>query len=100
MDLKDKWRNLVRQGVVNPDMFPSPEGRSRPRAAMEIQEREAAAAAATGVMHLDAAQVPAPEDGRGPAGDGECACLLMQAVQLMLQRVLLWVQLMFGVKLG
>ena len=38
MDLKDKWRNLVRQKIVNPDEFPSPEGRSRPRMSAGLED--------------------------------------------------------------
>ena len=38
VDLKDKWRNLVRQKIVNPEEFPSPEGRSRPRMSSGLEE--------------------------------------------------------------
>ena len=73
VDLKDKWRNLVRQGAVNPDTFPSPEGRSRPRAAVENAEQEAAAAGADpsgAPTHADAAEVPAVEEPRGALAEG------------------------------
>ena len=38
VDLKDKWRNLVRQKLVDPLEFPSPEGRSKPRSSSGLEE--------------------------------------------------------------
>lgn len=67
VDLKDKWRNLCRQGAVNPDLFPSPEGRSRPRAS--VGEAGAPGGSPEGEgdpsgqapTHSDAAEVPSVE---------------------------------------
>lgn len=83
VDLKDKWRNLVRQGAVNPDLFPSPEGRSKPRAAVENEQRERderSAAAAGGASHGQAAEVPHVENAQTlPHSQGTSSHLLRAA---------------------
>ncbi|KAK9791373.1 hypothetical protein WJX73_003207 [Symbiochloris irregularis] len=79
VDLKDKWRNLVRQGAVNPDLFPSPEGRSKPRASTDSEpedgrvlalEHTSAGVAVPQAVHAEAAEVPSVEAvmQNGPAG--------------------------------